>query len=109
MGAHVLCMSSPWEDATSIELTRSLPLDRANPNGGLERGRPWAVVTAAGERCELATRPLGRIAGLPIGYACAGSALLLGVPTRGRTWTQARAAGAKATTYRRVALASAWW
>ncbi len=109
VGAHVLCMASPWEDATAIELTKRLPLDVANPTGNPERFPPWAMVTAAHQECELVTGSLGRIAGLQINYACAGSGLLLDLPTRGRTWTMPYAATSTATTYRRVALSSVWW
>jgi hypothetical protein len=102
-------MSSPWEGATAIELTEPLPLDLANPDGDPKRFAPWAMVTAAHEECEFVTGSLGRIAGLQVNYACAGSRLLLGLPTRGRTWTQAFAASSIAKTYRRVALVSVWW
>ena len=77
-------MSSPWEDATAIELTKRLPVDVANPTGNPERFPPWAMVTAAHQECELVTGSLGRIAGLRINYACAGSGLLLDLPMRGR-------------------------
>jgi hypothetical protein len=109
VGAHVLCMSSPWEDATAVELTRGLPLGRANSDTSPERSRPWAIVTAAGERCPLARRGLGAVGGLPVTYACAGSALLLGLPTRGSTWTQEYVPSIAAKAPRRVALRSVWW
>ncbi len=109
VGAQVLCMTSPWDDATAIELTRRLPLALANPGGNPERFPPWAMVTAAHQECELVTRSLGRIAGLRVNYACAGSGLLLGLPTRGRTWTSPYAPTVTARTYRRVALRSVWW
>jgi hypothetical protein len=109
VGAHVLCTNSPWEDATAIELTTRLPLDLSNPGGNPERFPPWAMVTAASQECELVTGSLGNIAGLRINYACAGSGLLLGLPTRGRTWTQPYAGSITAKTYRRVALRSVWW
>jgi len=108
-GAHVLCLASPWEDATSIELTRRLPLSLANPTGDPKRFPPWAVVTANGERCAQLRKPLGRIAGLPVSYACAGAAVLLGIPSRGRTWSQQHAATTTAKTTRRVALREVWW
>jgi hypothetical protein len=101
VGAHVICMTSPWEDATLVELTRALPEGRANHDGGTT-GRPWAIVTAAGERCELAP------SGLSATYVCAGSALLFGLPTRGRTWTQLHAASSTAK-HRRVALRLIWY
>src|SRR4051794_39189673 len=56
IGAHVLCMSSPWQEATAIELTERLPLDLGNPSGDPRRFPPWAIVTAARQRCELVTR-----------------------------------------------------
>jgi hypothetical protein len=108
-GAHVLCMSSPWEDSTSIELTKRLPLDVANPAGNPERLPPWAIVTAANERCPLVRGSLGTIGGLRITYACAGSAVLLGLPKRGRTWTQAYARSTTAKTGRRVPLRTIYW
>jgi hypothetical protein len=108
-GAHVLCMASPWDDAIAIELTKRLPLDLANPGGNPERFPPWAMVTAAHQECELVTHSLGRIAGRRINYACAGSGLLLDLPTRGRTWTALYAAAITAKTYRRVALHTVWW
>ena len=108
-GAHVLCMNSPWEDATAIELKQRLPIGLANPSGDPRRFPPWAMLTAAHEECELATGSLGRIAGLRVDYACAGSGLLLGLPTRGRTWTQPYAASSTAKAYRRVPLLSIWW
>ena len=110
VGAHVLCLASPWEDATAIELTARLPLSLSNPTGNPERFPPWAIVTAAHQECVLVTGPsLGRVAGHLVNYACAGSGLLLDLPTRGTTWTQAYAAtiGAKQAT--RVALRSVWW
>ena len=67
------------------------------------------MVTAASQECELVTGSLGRIAGLRINYACAGSGFLLGLPTRGRTWTQPYAGSITAKTYRSVALRSVWW
>ena len=92
VGAHVLCMESPWADATAIELTTRLPLALSNPVGNPERFPPWAIVTTARQECELVPGPsMGRIAGLPVTYACAGSGLLLGLPKRGKTWTQAYA------------------
>jgi hypothetical protein len=109
VGAQVLCMRSPWEDATAIELTKRLPLDLANPAGNPERFPPWAIVTAAGQECELVTSSLGRVAGLRINYACAGSGVLLDLPQRGEVWTQLYAATTTAKTYRRVALRSVWW
>ena len=109
VGAHVLCLGSPWEDATAIELTKALPLDLANPGGDPRRFPPWAMVTAAGQECELARPALGRIGGRPITYACAGSGVLLGLPTRGRTWTQPYASSTTATGARPVALRSAWF
>ena len=109
VGAHVLCMQSPWEGATAIELIRPLPLDLANPERYPTRVPPWAIVTATNERCVLVTSSLGRIRGLPISYVCAGAALLLGFPKRGRTWTQAYAASSAAKAYREVALGSVWW
>jgi hypothetical protein len=110
VGAHVLCMASPWEDGTAIELTARLPLNRANPGGNPERFRPWAMVTAAHQECDLVPdSSMGRIAGLPVDYACAGSSLLLGLPTRGTTWTQAYAAATGVKKTSRVALRSVWW
>jgi hypothetical protein len=99
VGAHVICMTSPWEDATLVELTSALPMNRANR--GAET-RPWAVVTADGERCELAP------AGFPATYVCAGSGILFGLPTQGRTWTQRYASSTTAKTTRRVALKLVW-
>jgi len=109
VGAHVLCMTSPWEDATAIELTKPLPLGRANPDRNPERFAPWAMITAAHQECDRLTGSLGRIAGLRVSYACAGSGLLLGLPARGRTWTQAYAATSTAKTARRVALLAVFW
>lgn len=109
VGAHVLCMSSPWEDATSIELTKRLPLDLANPSGNPERFPPWAIVTAANERCPLVRASLGTVGGQRITNACAGSAVLLGLPTRGRTWTQAYAPSTRGKTVTRVALRTIYW
>jgi hypothetical protein len=99
VGAHVICMTSPWEIATLVELTSALPLSRANRD---VETRPWAVVTADGERCELAP------AGFPATYVCAGSGLLFGSPTKGRTWTQLYATSTTAKTKRRVALKLVW-
>lgn len=107
-GAHVLCASSPWDDAVAIELTRTLPYGRAHPNHDPRRGPPWAVVTAADEQC-LRVQGLGSVADERVTYACAGSAVLLGAATRGVTWTQAYAASTMATVTRRVALRQAWW
>ena len=109
VGAHVLCMNSPWEDAIAIELTKPLPLSLANPAGDPRRFPPWAMVTAAGEECVLVTSPLGRVAGERIDFACAGSAVLLGLPTRGKTWTERYATTTTATAYTRVPLRSVWW
>jgi hypothetical protein len=109
IGAHVLCMNSPWENATAIELTKRLPLDLSNPEGNPERFPPWAMVTAASQECGLVTGSLGRIAGLRINYACAGSGFLLGLPTRGRTWTQPYAGSITAKTFHSVTLRSVWW
>jgi hypothetical protein len=109
VGAHVLCMSSPWEDATAIELTKRLPLDLANPSGNPERFPPWAMVTAAHQECALVIGSLGRIAGLRINYACAGSGVLLDLPMRGQTWRMSYAATITAKSFRRVALSSVWW
>jgi hypothetical protein len=67
------------------------------------------MVTASHQECELVTGSLGRIAGLRINYACAGSGLLLDLPMRGQTWTMPYAATITAKTYRRVALSSVWW
>lgn len=94
-GAHVICMTSPWEDATLVELTRALPMSRANRTA---ETRPWAVVTVDGQRCERVP------AGFPASYACAGSGVLLGLPARGRPWTQRYASSTTAKTARRVAL-----
>ena len=110
VGAHVLCMESPWADATAIELTTRLPLALSNPVGNPERFPPWAIVTTARQECELVPGPsMGRIAGLPVTYACAGSGLLLGLPKRGKTWTQAYAPTIGASKVSRVALRSVWW
>jgi len=109
VGAHVLCMTSPWEDATAIALTKHLPLGLANPQGNPERFPPWAMITTTHQECELVTKSLGRIGGRRINYACAGSGVLLGLPTRARTWTAAYAATVTATTYHRVALRSVFW
>jgi hypothetical protein len=109
VGAHVLCMASPWENATAIELTKRLPLDVSNPAGNPERFPPWAMVTAAHQECELVTGSLGRIKGLRINYACAGSGLLLDLPARGHPWTAPYADTITAKTYRRIALSSVWW
>jgi len=108
-GAHVLCMGSPWQDAIAIELTKRLPLGLANPQRDPRRVLPWAMVTAAGEQCELVTHSLGRIGGMRINYACAGSGVLLDLASRGKTWTQAYAETATASTFRRVRLRSVWW
>ena len=99
-GAHVICMTAPWENATLVELTRQLPLKSANRGG--EGGRPWAVVTADGQRCELA--PVG----FPATFVCAGSGVLFGFPTRGRPWTQAYAASSTANK-KRIALKTVWF
>ena len=109
IGAHVLCSASPWEDATAIELTKPLPLSLSNPQGNPERFPPWAMVTASGQECELVRGSLARIAGMRANYACAGSGLLLGLPTRGTTWTQAYAATVTTKRPTRVALRSVWW
>jgi hypothetical protein len=109
IGAHVLCMASPWEDATAIALTQPLPRDLGNPNGNPERFPPWAMITAAHQECELVTKPLGRVAGLRVNYACADSGLLLDLPTRGQTWTMPYVATITAKTHRRVVLRSVWW
>jgi hypothetical protein len=109
VGAHVLCMSSPWEAATAIELAKPLPLELANPSGDPKRFSPWAMVTAAHQQCELVTGSLGRIDGRRINYACAGSGVLVDLPTRGRTWTQQYADTVKARTTRPVALREVWW
>ena len=109
VGAQVLCMTSPWEDATAIELTKPLPLGLSNPQGNPERFPPWAMITAAHQECELVTKSLGRIGGRRINYACAGSGVLLDLPTRGRTWTAAYAATITATTYHSVALRAVFW
>jgi len=89
VGAHVLCTASPWEDATAIELAKPLPLGLSNPQGNPERFPPWA--------------------GLRANYACAGSGLLLGLPARGTTWTQAYAATVTTRRPTRRALRSVWW
>jgi len=98
-----------------------LALPSAQSRTTLHVFSPWAgsipargitidsTVTAAHQECELVTRSLGRIAGLRVNYACAGSGLLLGLPTRGRTWTSPYAPTVTARTYRRVALRSVWW
>ena len=109
VGAHVLCVSSPWEDAIAIELTKPLPLSLANPAGDPRRFPPWAMVISAGEECELVNGSLGHVAGMRINYACAGSGVLLGLPTRGKTWTELYAATSTAKTYSRIALRSVWW
>ena len=99
-GAHVICITAPWEHATLVELTRSLPLKEANR--GAEGSRPWAVVTSDGQRCELA--PVG----FPATFACAGSGLLFGFPTRGRPWTESYAASSTAAK-KRIALKTVWF
>jgi hypothetical protein len=108
VGAHVLCTDSPWADATAIELTSALPLDLANPAGSPQRFPPWAMVTASGQECVVAAS-LGRVGRLPATYACAGAGVLLGLPSRGRTWTQPYAPAVTAKTSRRVALRDVWW
>ena len=100
-GAHVICITSPWENATLVELTRPLPLKESNRGG--EGPRPWAIVTADGQRCELA--PVG----FPSTFVCAGSGVLFGFPTRGRTWMQLYAASSAAKTKKRVALKTVWF
>jgi hypothetical protein len=110
VGANVLCMRSPWEDATAIELTARLPLDLGNPAGDPKRFPPWAMVTAAAQECALITgSSLGRIAGMRVNYACAGSGLLLDLPKRGKTWTQAYAPTIGAKKASSIALRSVWW
>jgi hypothetical protein len=110
VGAHVLCMDSPWETtATAIELTTRLPLGRSNPAGNPERFPPWAMVTAAGQECVLVTHSLGSIAGRKINYACAGSGFLLDLPTRGKTWTQQYANTIVGKASHGVELRSVWW
>ena len=89
--------------------SKALPLDLANPSGDPKRFPPWAMVTAAGQECGLVRHSLGRIGGMRINYACAGSGVLLGLPTRGRTWTQPYAETTTATTSRPVTLRSVWW
>ena len=108
-GAHVLCAASPWEDVVAIELTRALPETLANPGGDLRRFPPWALVTATGRECPLLKGSTGRVAGLRVNYGCAGSGVLLGLPTRGAVWTQPYADSPHATTYRPVSLREAWW
>jgi hypothetical protein len=108
-GAHVLCAGSPWEDVVAIELTRGLPATLANPEGDPRRFLPWALVTAAGQECVLVHGSLGRVGGLRVNYVCAGSGVLLDLPKRGATWTQAYAGSSHAATFRRVALRQAWW
>ncbi len=109
VGAHVLCANSPWESVVSIELTKALPFDLANPEGSPKRFAPWAMVTAARQECEQLHGSTGKVAGLRINYACAGSGVLLDLPKRGTTWTQAYASSFTAKTYKRVALRQVWW
>ncbi len=108
-GAHVLCLNSPWEDAIAIELIKPLPFGLANPAGVPTRFPPWAMVLASRQECVLERGSLGRIAGLRINYVCAGSGVLLDLPRRGTTWTQAYAATITAKRYTRVAFRQVWW
>lgn len=109
VGATVVCMDSPWSNATLLELARPLPGALGNVVGDPRDHAPWALTLAAGERCALVRPRLGAIHGQPINYACAGSALLVGLPSR-RTplWTISRAATVTSTP-RRVTIRRAWW
>ena len=110
VGAIAVCMTSPWSRATLLELRRSLPLALANVVGDPRTHAPWALTLATRERCALSTTRLGTIAGERGNYACAGSALLTGLPNRTRpAWTIRRAATIGARTTRRVVVARAWW
>jgi len=110
VGAIAVCMTSPWSQATLLELRRSLPLALANVVGDPRTHAPWALTLATRERCALSTRRLGTIAGERVNYACAGSALVTGLPNRTRpAWTIRRAATIGARTTRRVVVARAWW
>src|SRR5215204_30168 len=92
VGAIAVCMTSPWSRATLLELRRSLPLALANVVGDPRTHAPWALTLATRERCALSTTRLGTIAGERGNYACAGSALLTGLPnrTRGRSAVRQR-------------------
>jgi len=108
-GAQLVCMESPWSNATLLELTRPLPQALANVVGDPRVHAPWALTLATGERCALVRRRLGTIGGEPVNYACAGSAVLVGLPARGSpVWTIKRAATIRAKA-RPAAIRRAWW
>jgi hypothetical protein len=109
VGAQLVCMDFPWANATLLELTRPVPDALANVVGDPRTHAPWALTLATGERCALVRSRLGTIGGEPIKYACAGSAVLAGLPARGRpVWTIKRAATATAKA-RSAAIRRAWW
>jgi hypothetical protein len=81
----------------------------ANVVGDPRTHAPWALTLATGERCALVRRRLGTIGGEPVNYACAGSAVLVGLPARGAAvWTIGRAATITAKPHP-AAIRRAWW
>jgi hypothetical protein len=108
VGAFVACMTSPWSGATLLELRHALPHALANVVGDPRRHAPWALTLAKGEHCALA-HGLGLLAGQQINYACAGSAVLTGLPDRRRAiWTIRRAA-TRSSPLRLARVRRAWW
>jgi hypothetical protein len=106
---YVLCpQPRPGSPLVRITLTGALP---ANPvTGSPTRYAPWAVETARGNWCELATGANGTIDGLPVSYSCGAAGFLLGEPERAHAlWTIQSAADANSQRMLRIPLRSAWW
>ena len=84
--AIVLCSTSgPWDRGLlEIKLIKKLPTRYANRGKPSTAGLPWALETANGWKCELATGATSVIVGLRLNYFCEGAKRgLWGSPARG--------------------------
>jgi hypothetical protein len=105
----VVCpLHRPGSAVLRINLTKRLPSNTYS--GDPTRHTPWAVRTVSGKWCTILTGATGLIAGMRVNYGCAGGGFLLGSPRRSTpTWTIFYAPNGRASQFRRIPLAAAWW
>lgn len=83
----VLCIVAPWA-STAVEIVLTKPLPK--PYGGRPStaGLPWAIETATGLKCTMATGATTAIGNRRANYGCDANEWLWGAPLRGsEPWT----------------------
>ncbi len=111
--AIVLCSASgPWDRGLlEIKLTKRLPARYANREKPSTAGLPWALETANGWKCELATGATSVIVGMRLNYFCEGTKRgLWGSPARGsQPWHIYAALPSARTLSNQVNIRYAWF